>query len=111
VLLLRAELTVTSKALKELIHARILAGQVSRYGQHRIFVGKGDGKPCAVCERVISRWETQYDIELRVDPRAAMELPMHQQCYDFWRNESLMLQKGHRSTGEPPEAISDANTG
>lgn len=90
------------KELEGTIRTRIIERRLPRFGPHRLFGGQGDGKPCAACDRSITRREAQFDIELTADPRNTVELSMHRDCYDVWRNQSLMLQKGFLASGEPP---------
>jgi hypothetical protein len=59
--------------------------------------GKGDGNPCACCDRLINDAQIQFEVEYQSGDGVRMALMMHAICFDVWREES----RGHRVSSEP----------
>ena len=73
--------------LRDLIRTRIRLGRLPTAKGHRLFGGRGEGTPCACCDRFITSSQIQFDIE---SPRAGgwVSHAMHQDCFELWRMES-----------------------
>lgn len=67
--------------ISRLIDAGRLPGVRQR---HHISAGTGEGSPCDVCGRLITRDAVQYDVEYAVQDEAR-SARVHVDCYDAWR--------------------------
>jgi hypothetical protein len=76
--------------LRDLIRARIRLGRLPNPQDYRLFGSRGEGTPCACCDRFITSSEIQFDIESR---RADgwISHAMHLECFELWRIESRAL--------------------
>jgi hypothetical protein len=52
----------------------------------RVWGGRGSGRPCALCERVIGPAEIEYELEVPVDG-AVQTLRFHLDCHALWQLE------------------------
>lgn len=92
--------------IRELIRARLLAGELPRNVQYQIFAGKGDG-----AHRVCRNWpvdSTQVLYEIRSTNRHGDEaaLPMHLPCFNAWLIECVSPETNGRVFAPALEKIS-----
>src|SRR5579872_4602530 len=73
--------------LRDLIRTRIRLGRLPKAQGHRLLGGRGEGTPCACCDRFITSSQIQFNIE---SPRANdwVSHAMHLDCFELWRKES-----------------------
>ena len=82
--------------IRELIRARLLAGELPRNVQYPIFAGKGDGVHCVCCNRPVDSTQVLYEI-LSTDKHGdEAALPMHLPCFNAWLIESVSPETNGR---------------
>jgi hypothetical protein len=77
-------------ALRDLIHARILAGELPSRHEHQLSEGRGNGSRCTCCNQSINPEQVLY--EVTVPPAYGEPAPLsmhvlHVACYSVWRAE------------------------
>jgi hypothetical protein len=80
--------------VRQLIQARIRAGQLPQARNYEIFGRKGDQLRCACCDDPITRDQIEYDVEFCAEMGAVTTLPMHKSCYRAWYEVSYAIQCG-----------------
>jgi hypothetical protein len=69
------------------IRAKMVAGALPAEPPTKMWVGKGTGRPCNVCDQPITHHELEYEADLPGDRM----LRFHQICLTVWHEE-----RGHR---------------
>lgn len=80
--------------IRQLIQARIHAGQLPCASIYEVFGRKGDGLSCACCDDVITNQQIEYDLELCSEMGAATTLPMHGICFQAWHEVASAIRNG-----------------
>jgi hypothetical protein len=82
-------------ALRKLIRAQILAGELPSRHEHQLFEGTGDGSRCTCCSQSITREQMLYEVTVPTTYGKPAAFTMHTACYSVWRAECM-----------PPMAVS-----
>lgn len=90
--------------VRQLIKARILAGQLPYTGNYEVFGRKGDGLRCACCDEPIVRPQIEHDVEFSSDLGTLTTLPMHSCCYQAWREVVSALRCAELAVCEEAKA-------
>lgn len=80
--------------IRQLIRARMDAGQLPYASFYEVFGRKGGGLPCACCDELITRQQTEYDVELSSSLGVITTLPMHVCCYRAWHEVRAAVRRG-----------------
>ena len=89
--------------VRQLIHARIHAGQLPQARNYEVFARKGDELPCVCCDDPITRQHIEHDVEFPSDMGAMTTLPMHAGCYRAWHLVSHAIECGERAVSPGAE--------
>jgi hypothetical protein len=79
--------------IRQLIRARIDAGQLPYAGFYEVFGRKGGELPCVCCDELITRQQTEYDVELSSGIGVITTLPMHVYCYRAWHEVASEIRR------------------
>jgi hypothetical protein len=74
--------------LRESVQQCLRSGALPATASARTFAGAGNGAPCALCSRAITRDQTEFELEFR-RPRAPFVTfyHLHPRCYAAWELE------------------------
>jgi hypothetical protein len=86
--------------LAEEIRARIRSGHLPPANTYRVFGVKGDGSPCACCDRCITDSEIQFDVECHTPQAGWSPFSMHLNCFHTWRSASVALMPRAVDSGD-----------
>jgi hypothetical protein len=71
-------------AVRLIIRRKIRTGTLPRRSPKKLWAGRGTGKRCAGCERVIA----EHDVEIEVEDREArLIFFFHRACQALWEDE------------------------
>lgn len=94
--------------IRQLIQARIHAGQLPDASIYEVFGRKGDGLSCACCDDPISSHQIEYDVEVLSAMGAVTTLPMHLFCYHAWHEVASTIRNGEHAVCSGSAAASTA---
>jgi len=77
-------------AVRQLIHARVLAGELPSRHEHQLLESQGDGSHCACCSQSINAEQVLYEVTVPPAYGEPGPLSMHVACYSLWRAESVL---------------------
>ena len=92
--------SVLRERARELIREHALPGNAPA----RVWGGRGDGSPCALCGEVIPASELEYEIE----SEAGTPLHLHFMCHAAWQLECVRAAPG--KTKDPSPGMVPATT-
>jgi hypothetical protein len=66
------------------LRAKLMTGALRREGRHETWFGKGSGRRCDGCDRLI----LSVDVQVELDFADGAALRFHAACLDAWRAET-----------------------
>jgi hypothetical protein len=84
-----------NELIEEQLHAiargRIASGRLPCVTHSRTWGGKGTGRPCALCDRLIQPPQIEYEVETTTDG-GTITLFFHRVCQSIWQIECTQAQ-------------------
>jgi hypothetical protein len=74
------------RLLREVARARIAQGLLPVMSPERTWGGPGGGSTCALCDRVVTAAEIEFELEFAPVP-GPPTLHFHRQCHALWEAE------------------------